>query len=223
MNNTQAKFALECRDLTVRTGIKYLVKDISFHVQEGEALGLIGSNGAGKSTLFKAMLGLIPPTIGHCHFFGQHYHQPSSRQHLIFLPEKFQPAPALTGLDFLNTTSTLNDQLDEVCEILNFSPTWLGSKIKTYSKGMLQKLGLLYFLTAQKKLLIADELMSGLDMQTRTAVGLYLKKKQANGHTLVFSTHLLFDLYEICDRVLWLEEGKIKWQGTIENFQANKS
>jgi ABC-2 type transport system ATP-binding protein len=201
--------AIACDALSVNTKNKILLNNVSFQIRQGQIVGLIGSNGAGKSTLLKAIVGLIPGVKGTCQIFGEDYRKVSAQQQLMFLPEKFHVAPALKGRDFFKImTKAMPDE--SLCTHLRFEPTWFYNPIKTYSKGMLQKLGLLYLFSNPKPLLIADELMSGLDMQTREAVYFLMHQRRLAGSTIFFSTHITHDLNDVCDQILCVNEGTLR-------------
>jgi ABC-2 type transport system ATP-binding protein len=201
----EASDAIACQAVNVSFQGQPLLSNINLQIKTGEIIGLIGSNGAGKSTLLKTIVGLIPSMMGNCTIFGTDCRHPSSRQHLTFLPEKFYVASLLKGQDFLRIMNF--DDVGDLCQRFDFAPTWLNHPVKRYSKGMLQKLGLLYLFSSTKPLLIADELMSGLDMKTRTAVYSYMQLLRERGSTIFFSTHIAYDLIDFCDQVLTLENG----------------
>jgi ABC-2 type transport system ATP-binding protein len=218
----EAECAILCHSLCVQTAQQTLISNVTCHIKQGHITGIIGPNGAGKSTLLKTIVGLIPLTKGRCSIFGEDCCQPSTRRFLAFLPEKFYVTPALTGRDFLKVTSQFSvpEQWDGLCEILDFAPSWLNKPVKLYSKGMLQKLGLIYLLASNRPLLIADELMSGLDIKTRTVVHSYMRLLRHQKRTILFSTHMPYDILDLCDQAILLEHGAIEFAGQAHRLPA---
>jgi len=197
---------------------KTVIHDIRFSVNPGEIFGLIGLNGAGKSTLIKAVLGL-GEAEGKSSLFGVPSGPAASRIDLAYLPEKFQPSPVLKGWEFLSLTlAYYGRKLDRgiasrLCEELDLDPAALKRSGRTYSKGMGQKLGLLGTLLIGLPLLILDEPMSGLDPRARIRLKDRLLDYRAQGHTVFFSSHILSDIEEICDRIAIMHEGRILFVG----------
>jgi ABC-2 type transport system ATP-binding protein len=215
-----ARLPLYCKNLTVKRRTHCFLSDIIFKIHPGEIVGLIGLNGAGKSTLLKAIVGLIPSVTGDCYLFGEDFKHPSARRFLSYLPEKVSLSPALRGTDFLKIMlpTVPKKRIDSLCQLLDFESQWLGNKVGTYSKGTLQKLGLLSFFAKETPLSIGDEIMSGLDMKTRPSVGAYLKQQRAAGNSFLLSTHSWRDAEELCDRLLWLEDKTIKTNEQMSIF-----
>ena len=110
------------------------------------------------------------------------------------------------------------DAVTIIAHTIQFDPKHLQQKIATYSKGMIQKLGLLYFFSSDKTLKIADEIMSGLDFQTRVQVQNLIQVQQSQGKTFLFSTHMLEDVRAIATRVLYLKHGALEFDGSKETF-----
>jgi len=197
---------------------KTVIHDIRFSVHPGEIFGLIGLNGAGKSTLIKAVLGL-GEAEGKSSLFGVPSGPAASRLDLAYLPEKFQPSPVLKGWEFLSLTlAYYGRKLDRsvaarLCEGLDLDPAALKRSGRTYSKGMGQKLGLLGTLLIGLPLLILDEPMSGLDPRARIRLKDRLLDYRAQGNTVFFSSHILSDIEEICDRIAIMHEGRILFVG----------
>jgi ABC-2 type transport system ATP-binding protein len=212
--------ALSIRDVTVSYGSHAVVKSLSLEVHSGETFGLIGLNGVGKTTLIKAVLGLRNHESGAIEISGYERLRPESRKKLAYLPERFDPAWFLKGIEFLRfAVSFYGLPFDEeaahlYCKKLALDSVVLSSRIQTYSKGMRQKLGLIGALLTKCPLLILDEPMSGLDPQARAMVKDTLKVARSGGQTIFFSSHILSDMNEICDRVGVLHGGKIVYCGT---------
>lgn len=206
-----------------------VLKNISFSVQTGEFLALVGVNGAGKTTLIKVILDFEQLDAGEITIFNQSHTDAQARQPLAFLPEQFRPPVFLTGQQFLQYMAKLHcidlHHVDMLCQQLDLDPAALNKSIKKYSKGMNQKLGLMSCFLAQKPLLILDEPMSGLDPKARAYLKRYLLTLKQQQQTVFFTTHLLFDIQALCDRMAILHEGELLFIGTpqqcCEQYKAD--
>ncbi len=197
-----------------------LLADVSLQIGAGECFALMGVNGAGKTSLIKAMLDLVAVDSGHISLFGDRHQLRHARGHLAYLPERFQPAHHQTGAEFLRLMLALHgleysrDAALAAAQRLDLAPTALDEPARRYSKGMTQKLGLIYALLSQRPLLVLDEPLSGLDPCARHAVLDELAKARAAGRTLFISTHLLNDVAPLCDRIGILHGGRMRFCGT---------
>jgi ABC-2 type transport system ATP-binding protein len=219
---------LDVNGLSAGYGKKMVIHDIAFSVQPGEVFGLIGLNGAGKTTLIKAILGLSKAQGSAC-IFDTPVGPPLSRQQLAYLPEKFLPSPLLKGWEFLSLTLAYYSQkLDRakalaLCEGLDLATAALDRQGRTYSKGMGQKLGLLGTLLTGLPLLILDEPMSGLDPRARIMLKDRLREYRDAGNTVFFSSHILADIEEICDRIAVMHGGRLVYVGNPSDLMARHS
>jgi len=204
---------------------KKVLEDISFSVEPGEIFGLIGLNGAGKTTLIKIILGFLTQDKGSAEIFGMDASQTKARENLSYLPEKFNPSPFLKGKEFLSLSlSYFGKKFDldiarEKAVALDLDPEALDHRVGRYSKGMGQKLGLLSALLTDAPLLILDEPMSGLDPKARILLKDNLVDYRKTGKTIFFSSHILADIEEICDRIAILHNNKMVFIGTAEVFK----
>ena len=195
---------------------------VSFVVQPGECFGLVGVNGAGKTTCIKSLLDFADINGGRIEIFGVDASETHARQALAFLPERFAPPHYLTGRDFLRYMGELHQlsnplaAVDSLADALDFDQEALARPVSQYSKGMAQKLGLMACFAANKRLLVLDEPMSGLDPKARLLVKRHLSNVRAAGTSLFFSTHLLTDVSELCDRMGILHEGRMQFVGSPE-------
>ena len=211
---------LEIKGVSHAYGTNPVLKNISFSVNANEYVGLVGVNGAGKSTLIKAALDFISFKLGTVEIYGRSHRLPAARKQLAFLPEKFQPPYYLKGRDFLeymaalHEVSILQTDMEKVFQVLDLDLSALDKAVRHFSKGMAQKLGLAACFLSQRPLLILDEPMSGLDPKARAYLKKYLTALKETGTTLFFSTHLLNDVEQLCDRIIVLHEGEIKFDGT---------
>jgi ABC-2 type transport system ATP-binding protein len=202
-----------------------VLSDISLNLKEGEIFGLVGLNGIGKTTLIKIILDLLDADSGYCRIFDQPTGRPESRKNLGYLPEKFQPSRYLKGHEYLQLSHATYkrdyhpERGNEMAEALALDAQALNQRVGTYSKGMGQKLGLACALMIDTPLLILDEPMSGLDPQARIMLKRQLKLAREAGRTLFFSSHILADIDEICDRIAILHNGEFQYVGRPEEFK----
>ena len=211
---------LRIEGLTVAYGRAEVLRGVDLAMQPGEILGLIGLNGVGKTTLIKTILDLVRPAGGEIGLFGLPHHDPASRRNLAYLPERFQPAGNLTGHEFLSLTQSYygirhdRGRAEAFAATLGLDPAALRRRIRSYSKGMAQKTGLMATLFTDRALLILDEPMSGLDPLARQQLKDHLSAYRGRGRSIFFSSHILADMSEICDRVAVLHDGALMFLGT---------
>lgn len=208
--------------------IKTAVHEIAFDVPEGETFGLLGPNGAGKTTSLRMLLGLLPATRGEAWLLGRPAGTPESREHLGFLPENPYFYEHLTGLEFLEFSGELagmsrraaRAQAKELIERSGLGPA-ATTRMRKYSKGMLQRAGLAHALMGRPRLLFLDEPMSGLDPIGRHEVSEMIRGLKRDGVTVVFSSHILHDVETLCDRVGIMRAGRMLATGTMEQLLAD--
>ena len=211
--------------LLVRHVSKYfnerpVLQDINLALVPGEIYGLVGINGVGKTTLIKIILQLLTQCSGEVFFFGHTAKEPKNRKFLAYVPEKFSPSPLLKGSEFLSLAVSYHlqsldkQQVEEKADILGLDYRVLSQRIGHYSKGMAQKLGLLAAFLVNAPLLVLDEPMSGLDPGARIRLKTLLKQHVAQGNSVFFSSHILADIEEICDRMAIMHESRLVYEGT---------
>lgn len=200
---------------------KLILKDISLSIGVGHYFAIAGVNGAGKSTMIKLILDLLrSPNQSMIKIDGKSSWEVSSRDCLCYLPERFQVNKSVTGLQYCQFVFGVHQQkvdvdlVHKLCEQLDFSVEALRKNVKSYSKGMMQKLGLISNFMLNKPLMILDEPLSGLDPKARYCLKQLLKEKKKEGLTLFYSTHMLADAEEVCDQLGILDEGVLKFVGT---------
>lgn len=197
-----------------------VIENISFDVKAGETFGLIGLNGAGKTTLIKILLGLMDSAAGNVEIFGKRILDPQAKARIAYLPEKFEPPPFLSGLEFVKFSLQLygrpynKEAVLEAADRVALVRHALPRRVNTYSKGMRQKTGLIGTWMTECPLLILDEPMSGLDPRARVLVKEEVMRCRARGMTVFLSSHILSDMDELCDRVAVLHDGAIQFVGT---------
>jgi ABC-2 type transport system ATP-binding protein len=190
-----------------------VLRNVDLDIAPGEYFGLAGLNGAGKTTLIKCMLDFCRVDAGSIDLFGVAHVQPRSRARLAFLPERFVPPYYLTGRDFLSFMLRLQgraygeDAVVEMLAALDMDAAALAKPVRSYSKGMTQKLGLAACFLSGRDLYVLDEPMSGLDPKARACLKSLLVRLRTAGATLFFTSHALADIEEICDRMVVLHEG----------------
>ena len=212
--------ALRFEQVTKRYNRQTVLHGLDFCVHAGESFGLVGVNGAGKTTCIKGLLDFSEIDDGRIAVRGKPHHDTEARAPLAFLPERFLPPYYLTGRDFLRYMSRLHgiayDQaaVARMLQALDLEAAALEKPVRDYSKGMAQKLGLAACFLSGKRLLVLDEPLSGLDPKARLLVKRHLLELRAKDYTLFFSTHLLSDVEELCDRLGILHEGRLRFVGT---------
>jgi ABC-2 type transport system ATP-binding protein len=198
-----------------------ILRALNLEVGLDQYYAIAGVNGAGKSTLIKLILDLIRPSAGgSIKIFGKPNQDRQCRVQLAYLPEKFDVKKNVTGrqyLDFIAAVYQLKlaaDKIAELAERLDFPPDRLASRVGGYSKGMVQKLGLVSCFMLERPLIILDEPLSGLDPRARYFFKQVMQDEKSAGRTILYSTHLLADAEDLCDRFGILHDGEMKYQGT---------
>src|SRR5215468_10427195 len=207
--------AVETRGLRKRFGRKLAVSDLSLSVQRGEVFGFLGPNGAGKTTSLKMLLGLVDPTAGKGTVLGAPIGDRETRRKVGFLPEHFRFQEWLTGRELLHfhgrlvglRGSELNSRADELLARVDLLDA-AHRAVKTYSKGMMQRVGLAQALLARPELVFLDEPTSGLDPLGRLLVRDIIRELKAGGTTVFLNSHLLGEVEATCDRVVFVKAGR---------------
>ena len=211
---------LQIRNLSYRIGDLELLQDLSLSVSRGQFHALAGENGVGKSTLIRILLDLIRDIdAGSVKIDGRDRKNPRSREVLAYLPEKFDLPAEVTGWQYLRFVAGVyreplpRQRVIELCRQLALDESRLEDRTRRYSKGMKQKLGLISCFMLRLPLIILDEPLSGLDPKARYCFKQLLAAEREQGRTLFYSTHMLADAEEICDRFSILHEGRILFEG----------
>ncbi len=218
--------ALQICDLQKSYAHTAALAGLSLSIAAGEFFGLVGANGAGKTTLLKCALDFCDIQSGTIALFGVPHRQTVARSRLAFLPERFVPPYYLNGRDFLRYAAELHGRTyDEqrtstALNALELDTAALNKPVRTYSKGMTQKLGLAACLLSNKDLLILDEPTSGLDPKARALLKRELKAHHAAGRTVLMTSHALHDVGEMCTRMAVLHRGQLQYAGTPAAFMA---
>ena len=205
-------------------GAVRVLRGVDLELVPGSFLGLAGINGAGKTTLIKCLLDFCDIDAGAIEIHGIDFRRPGARARLAFLPERFMPPYFLTGREFVRSMMELGgSSYDEagtraMFESLDLDCEALGQPVRSYSKGMTQKLGLAACFLWGRDLYVLDEPMSGLDPKARARVKEILRRLKNEGRTLLFTTHSLADIEEICDYMAVLHQGRLAYAGTPAEF-----
>ena len=207
---------------------KSVLKGVSFSLKEGEAYGFLGANGSGKSTTFKCLLNFIKKDSGEIKFFGSDLNLKLKSQ-IGFLPEKPLFHEELKAEEQLKFYLSLIRPLDSsgekaIKEGLKRLDLYKAKdqRIKSFSKGMIQKLGILQASLHKPRLLILDEPFSGLDPDSRIRVRELLRELVEKGSSLLFSSHIFQDVEALCDQILVLKKGSVAFDGDLFKFSQNK-
>ena len=203
------------------------IDGISFHVNAGEIMGLLGSNGAGKSTTIKILAGILRPTSGEVYLAGKDVLRETlqSKKMRGYMPETPHLYENLTGYEFLTFVGRLLDMSHEVIEerIENYSKaleleSHLHSLIGTYSKGTRQKITFIMSIMNDPPVLLLDEPTSGLDPRFTRLLKDWILSFRANGNAILLSTHITSVAEDICDRLAIIHRGKIRSMGTVKEI-----
>ena len=208
-----------------------ILRQLSLEVGAEQYYAIAGVNGAGKSTLIKLVLDLIRPSAGgSIRIFGLDNTDPKCREQLVYLPEKFGVKKNISARQYLEFVAAVyhrkivSGTINDLAERLDFPPDRLDSRVDGYSKGMVQKLGLLSCFMLERPLVILDEPLSGLDPRARFHFKELMHSLKSRGHTVLYSTHLLSDAEDLCDCFGILHDGEMKYQGTpgdcLQRYQA---
>jgi ABC-2 type transport system ATP-binding protein len=203
------------------------VRDLNLRVEAGEVYGLLGPNGSGKSTTLKIILGLVSPTRGRTQIFGRDSSIVATHESVGFLPENAYFYKFLTGQETLRFFGKLcglrgwdlRDRVQELLDQVGLTDA-RNQRLNTYSKGMLQRIGLAQALINKPKLVVLDEPTAGVDPAGSRDIRNMIVDLKKSGVTVLLSSHLLSQVQEICDRVGILAKGKLVREGHLEQLVA---
>lgn len=226
-----AALSVEGLNKTFRGGLfekdRHVLRDVSFSLGEGKTVGFVGSNGSGKTTTIKCLFNFIRPDSGQIRFFGQELGN-DVKTRIGYLPERPYLYEFLTGEEFLklhwnlcygSMTKDFSERAMDSLRMVDLVEA-KDRRLRTYSKGMLQRIGIAQAILTRPELLILDEPMSGLDPDGRAMVKDILREEQKRGVTLFFSSHLLQDMEELCSELVVINKGQILYTGALPTFMA---
>ncbi len=204
---------------------KRVLHGISFRVREREIFGFVGPNGAGKTTTLKVLMGLIHATSGRTSILGNAVNETAFRRQIGYLPENPYFYDYLTGREILDFYAKLSgvernlraSRVDELLGLVGLSQA-ADARLRTYSKGMLQRVGIAQALVHDPQVVFLDEPMSGLDPIGRKDVRDLILRLRTQGKTVFMNTHILSDVEMVCDRVAIIAAGRIRYEGAIDEF-----
>jgi ABC-2 type transport system ATP-binding protein len=209
-------FAIETHALRKTFGEQAAVKGLTLEVRQGEVFGFLGPNGAGKTTSIKMLLGLVTPTSGSASLLGAPIGNRAMLRQMGFLPEHFRFQEWLTAAEFLELHGQLygmdhrdlSRRTDELLEQVGLSD-FRGRFLRTFSKGMLQRIGLAQALLNRPRLVFLDEPTSGLDPVGRRLVRDIIHELRAQGTSVFLNSHLLSEIEVTCERVAFIRHGEV--------------
>ena len=213
---------VEFRSREVGQLTKCALKNLNLAVYPGEVFGFLGPNGAGKTTTMNVLLGFVNPTGGDAWLFGVNVREPIARQRIGYLPEQTYYYKFLTAEEILRfyakifrvPRNEVEQRIDAALKLVDLDHA-RKRQIKTYSKGMQQRVGLAQALINNPDLLILDEPTSGLDPVGRMKVREIIQRLKHEGKTVFFSSHELGEVETVCDRVAILTQGELKAEGKV--------
>jgi ABC-2 type transport system ATP-binding protein len=208
---------------------KRVLHGISFSVQRGEIFGFVGPNGAGKTTTLKILMGLIHPQGGSATVLGHHISEYEYRKHVGFLPENPYFYDFLTGTEFLNFYAKVSgvparerpERIASLLEQVGLAHA-ADARLRTYSKGMLQRVGIAQAVVHDPEIVFLDEPMSGLDPIGRKEIRDLILRLNGEGKTIFMNTHILSDVEMLCHRVAIIVKGEIRYAGSSQEFLASE-
>ncbi len=209
--------------LTRRYGSRRGVEEVSLSVPEGSLFGFLGPNGAGKTTTIRVLLGFLRPTSGSARVFGLDCWRESPRikADVGYLPGDLRLYPWMTGRDALRTSGAVRrcDLMRRGAELAEEFGLDLHVKVRSLSRGMRQKLGLILALAHAPRLLVLDEPTSSLDPLVQEQLRDRLRRLSAAGHTVFFSSHTLSEVESLCDRVAIVRAGRIIADSKLDDLR----
>jgi ABC-2 type transport system ATP-binding protein len=216
---------IETDHLSKHFGDNIAVADLSLRVERGEIFGFLGPNGAGKTTSMKMLLGLITPTAGEGYVLGFPLGDHDVRRRVGFLPEHFRFHEWLTAEEFLSLHADLYHmdmeltprRVHELLELVELK-AHAHRKLRTFSKGMLQRIGLAQALLSDPEVVFLDEPTSGLDPMGRRLVRDITRDLRKKGTTVFLNSHFLSEVEVTCDRVAFIKDGIIVRTGSLESL-----
>ena len=220
---------IELRRLTKRYGPLTAVRDVSFELRPGEVLGLLGPNGSGKSTTVKILTGLLQPTSGEVLLDGQPAFDDLERYKacLGYVPEEPHLYSYLTGPEYLRLVgrlrgipdAALDDKIDRFLQLLGIYDDRYQT-LSSYSKGMRQKVLITAAVLHDPRLVVLDEPFSGLDVSAARVLKGFVRTLAEQGKMVLFSSHVLEVVEQVCSRVVILKDGQIVGHDSVANLRA---
>jgi ABC-2 type transport system ATP-binding protein len=221
---------IETQGLTKHYGPTVGLEGLDLSVDRGEVFGFLGPNGAGKTTTIRLLLDLIRPTRGEARMLGCPVGEPALRSRVGYLPGELALDARMTGRAMLEllgelqpggTPAATPGRRNELCERLGLSSTDLERRVRDYSRGMKQKVGLVAAFQHDPELLVLDEPTTGLDPLVREALFDLMAGARAAGRTVFHSSHILGEVDRTCDRVAIVRDGRLLTLGRVEEIRRS--
>jgi ABC-2 type transport system ATP-binding protein len=224
IKNLTKDFAVGMRGMKLRA-----VDDLCLEVGDNEIFGLLGPNGSGKSTTIKIILGLLEASTGTCEIYGRPSKLVDARRSVGFLPEAPYFYRYLTGRELVRYYARIcmvprveiDAAVDSVIKLVGMTEA-ANRRVSTYSKGMLQRIGLAQSLVHDPQLVILDEPTAGVDPLGSAAIAEIVRELKRRGKTILLSSHLLAQIEGLCDRVAILHRGKLVREGRVDDLVEEK-
>ena len=205
------------------------LNDLTLNINSGIIYGLLGPNGAGKTTLIKILLGIVHPTLGNAKILGVDINDYSIRKRIGYLPENHKFPQFLTAEGVMKYFAELSGveitnpdkEIDRLLALVNMTK-WKKTKIKKFSKGMMQRLGLAQALINNPDLIFLDEPTDGVDPIGRKEIRDLLVRLKDDGKTIFLNSHLLSEVELVSDRIAILNKGNLIKEGSVEEITASK-
>ena len=214
---------LECKDLTKRYGNKTALDQISFSLMPGKIIGLLGPNGSGKTTLIKLLNGLLVPTEGHIFIDGL---TPGveTKKFVSYLPERTYLNSWMRVCDIIDYFQDFYEDFDkarayDMLKRLNINPS---DRLRTMSKGTKEKVQLILVMSRRARLYCLDEPIAGVDPAARDYILSTIIQNYDENATIIISTHLISDVENILDDVVFIQNGHIRMVDSVENIRFNQ-
>lgn len=214
---------LECKDLTKRYGNKTALDQISFSLMPGKIIGLLGPNGSGKTTLIKLLNGLLVPTEGHIFIDGL---TPGveTKKFVSYLPERTYLNSWMRVCDIIDYFQDFYEDFDkarayDMLKRLNINPS---DRLRTMSKGTKEKVQLILVMSRRARLYCLDEPIAGVDPAARDYILSTIIQNCDENATIIISTHLISDVENILDDVVFIQNGHIRMVDSVENIRFNQ-
>lgn len=220
IDNLTKDFRIGMRGLKLRA-----VEDLSLTVEDNQIFGLLGPNGCGKSTTMKIILGLLEPTLGECSIYGLSSRSVRSRHDVGFLPEAPYFYKYLSGRELVRfyakicgvPKSEIADRTEDVLKLVNMTEA-AHRRVGTYSKGMLQRIGIAQSIVHDPRLVILDEPTAGVDPIGSHEIAEMILSLKARGKTIMLCSHLLAQVEGICDQVAIMNKGRLVLEGDVDTL-----
>lgn len=216
---------IEVSGLSKSYGPNFTLNNINFNLESGKIFAILGLNGAGKTTFVKLILNLLHPDSGEIKLNNVPNFQAEARKGVVFIPEKFSFFPFYTVKGTVEFFAEMRGVAkDEIVKVAENAMRELGifelkdRKLKTLSKGQMQRIGLCNILLGDNQLLILDEPFSGLDPIGIKDLKDLIKKQKALGKTILLNSHILSEMEQVCDGAMIIHQGEVKAKGEISDI-----